>query len=183
MASHHAHHVTGIAAGVIAAALVEQAGAGGPLHVWSALAALMGALGGTAPDWLEVAWWSRKRKLWIAHRSWTHWGIGWFVLALGAWMALDTIAWAPLVLGFAAGGIMHLLADWPNPMGVPWILGRHSLKWWKSGRCDLIVIAAAWIAAFVVCDGVFFDSEHLHSLAGSFAQAAHWQHLPHRRLG
>jgi membrane-bound metal-dependent hydrolase YbcI (DUF457 family) len=181
MASHHAHHVTGIAAGVIAAALVEQAGAGGPVHVWSALAALMGTLGGTAPDWLEVAWWSRKRKLWIAHRSWTHWGIGWFVLALGAWMALDTIAWAPLVLGFAAGGLMHLLADWPNPMGVPWILGRHSLKWWKSGRCDLIVIAAAWVAALVVCDGVFFHSEHLHSLAGSLAHAAHSMHATHGR--
>jgi membrane-bound metal-dependent hydrolase YbcI (DUF457 family) len=164
MASHHAHHVTGIAAGLIAAALVHQAGAAGPLHVWSGLAALMGIIGGTAPDWLEVAWWSRKRKLWIAHRSWMHWGIGWCGLLIGSYLALGRIDWAPLPFGFAAGGVMHLLADWPNPMGVPWIIERRSLHLWKSGRCDLIVIALAWAAAFVVCDGVFFDSEHLHRL-------------------
>ena len=50
---------------------------------------------------------------------------------------------APL-FGFACGGLMHLLADWPNPLGVPWIWRRHSLNLWKSGRCDLIVVAAAW---------------------------------------
>ena len=52
---------------------------------------------------------------------------------------------APL-FGFACGGLMHLLADWPNPLGVPWIWRRHSLNLWKSGRCDLIVVAAAWAA-------------------------------------
>jgi hypothetical protein len=51
---------------------------------------------------------------------------------------------------------MHLLADWPNPLGVPWIIKRHSLNWWKSGRCDIVVIALAWSAAFVIADRVFF---------------------------
>jgi hypothetical protein len=39
---------------------------------------------------------------------------------------------------------MHLLADWPNPLGVPWIWRRHSLNLWNSGHCDLIIVAAAW---------------------------------------
>ncbi|RDJ99347.1 hypothetical protein DLM46_29425, partial [Paraburkholderia lacunae] len=43
--------------------------------------------------------------------------------------------------GFACGGLMHLLADWPNPLGVPWIAGRHSLNLWNSGHCDLIVLS------------------------------------------
>jgi membrane-bound metal-dependent hydrolase YbcI (DUF457 family) len=166
MASHHAHHSTGVAAGLIAAALVYQAGAGGPAYAWCIGAALAGTAGGTAPDWLEVAWWSRKRKLWITHRTWMHWGLGWFALLTGSYLSLNQVVWAPLAFGFAAGGVMHLFADWPNPLGVPWILGRHSLNWWKSGRCDWIVIGLAWVAAFIVCDGVFFQDEHLHRLAG-----------------
>ncbi|MEK6348491.1 MAG: metal-dependent hydrolase [Burkholderia sp.] len=148
MASHNAHRATGWAAGLIAAALVWQAGAAGAWHVGSLTAFLGGVAGGTAPDWLEVAWWSRKRRLWIKHRTATHWGIGWIALL---WFADRAVAaqhaWAPPLFGFACGGLMHLLADWPNPLGVPWILQRHSLNWWKSGRCDLIVVAVAWIGA------------------------------------
>lgn len=59
------------------------------------------------------------------------------------------------LFGFACGGLMHLLADWPNPLGVPWILQRHSLNWWKSGRCDLIVVAAAWIGALWVAQAAW----------------------------
>lgn len=164
MASNSAHHSTGLAAGLIAAVLVFRADASGPYHVWSILALIMGMSGGTAPDWLEVAWWSKKRKLWITHRTWTHWGIGWVALLILSYISLGKIAWAPLGFGFAAGGIMHLLADWPNPMGVPWIAGRHSLKLWNSGRCDFIVVAVAWGAAFVVTDGVFFENEYTHKL-------------------
>ena len=160
MASNKAHHATGWAAGVIAAALVAHGGAGGPYQVWSLLTLVSGILGGTAPDWLEVAWWSRRHRLWIAHRTWTHWGIAWITLLAYSYLALGHQLWAPMLFGFAAGGIMHLLADWPNPLGIPWIVGRHSLNLWKSGRCDLIVIAAAWIGALMVSDHVFFKNVH-----------------------
>ena len=156
MASHNAHHSTGLAAGLIAAIVVDHAGAGGFCHMWSLLALVMGTLGGTAPDWLEVKWWTRKRKLWITHRTWTHWGLGWLALLAWSYWSLNQQAWAPLSFGFAAGGVMHLLADWPNPLGVPWVLKRRSLHLWKSGRCDLIVIAVAWGAAFMVADKVYF---------------------------
>ncbi|WP_179400984.1 metal-dependent hydrolase [Burkholderia guangdongensis] len=150
MASHHAHHATGFAAGLIAAVLVAQSGAAGPWHVGCAAAFVAGVAGGTAPDWLEVAWWSRARRLWITHRTVTHWGIGWIAMLAFAWHALahrPSPLWAAPLLGFACGGIMHLLADWPNPLGVPWIWRRHSLKLWKSGHCDLIVVATAWAGA------------------------------------
>lgn len=173
MASHNAHHSTGLAAGLIAAILVHHAGAGGPYYIWSILAAIAGTAGGTAPDWLEVAWWSKKRKLWIAHRTWTHWGIGWMALLACAYRSLDSVSWAPLPFGFAVGGIMHLLADWPNPMGVPWIMKRHSLKLWKSGRCDIIVIVAAWALAFAVGDSLLFHHEYLHKFADFAAQRHH----------
>src|SRR6202047_5645797 len=76
MASKNAHHATGWAAGLIAAAVVSKAGAAGPYHLWSALSVCAGVFGGTAPDWLEVAWWARARKLWITHRTLPHLGVG-----------------------------------------------------------------------------------------------------------
>jgi membrane-bound metal-dependent hydrolase YbcI (DUF457 family) len=151
MASHNAHHATGWAAGLIAAVLVAQAGAAGPLYVGSLVAFAAGVAGGTAPDWLELAWWSRKRRLWITHRTATHWGLGWAAALVLAYKSLghEHVFAAPL-FGFACGGVMHLLADWPNPLGVPWIWKRHSLNLWKSGSCDLIVVALAWAAALWV---------------------------------
>lgn len=160
MASKKAHHATGWAAGVIAGALVAHAGAAGPYFCWSILSLFAGLLGGTAPDWLELAWWSRSRRLWITHRTLTHWGIAWIFLLAYSYLALGHELWAPLLFGFSAGGVMHLLADWPNPLGVPWIFGRHSLKWWRSGRCDLIVVVSSWLAAMCVSDFVFLNNVH-----------------------
>lgn len=162
MASHNAHHSTGLAAGLIAAVLVFHAGASGPYYVASILAFLSGAAGGTAPDWLEVAWWTKKRSLWITHRTLTHWGIGWVTLLIYSYLSLGNAYWAPVAFGFAAGGIMHLLADWPNPLGIPWILGRHSLNFWKSGKCDMVVITIAWTAAISVCDRICFGSRYTY---------------------
>lgn len=177
MASNKAHHATGWAAGIIAAAVVTKAGAGGPYYLWSALSFLLGMAGSTAPDWLEVAWWSKSRRLWITHRTLTHWGIAWVGLLVYSFRLLGTHPLAALAFGFASGGIMHLLADWPNPLGVPWILGRHSLNWWKSGRCDLVIVGAAWLAAFAISDHVWFHGVHSMQLLQhmQFGQAHTWR--------
>jgi hypothetical protein len=82
MASSKAHHATGWAAGVMAASIVARSGAAGPFHVCVLLSFMAAVAGGTAPDWLEVAWWSRTRRLWIKHRTVTHWGIGWIVVPM-----------------------------------------------------------------------------------------------------
>ncbi len=159
MASRKAHYATGWAAAVIAAAVIAERGSGE--WYWAAAAGFMAALlGSTAPDWMEVAWWSRSRRLWITHRTWTHWGVAWVGLLLGSYHALGTHALAAPAFGFACGGVMHLLADWPNPLGVPWIAGRHSLNWWKSGRCDLVIVAASWLIALAVSDDIWFQGRH-----------------------
>jgi membrane-bound metal-dependent hydrolase YbcI (DUF457 family) len=148
MASNSAHHATGWAAGLIAAVLVAKAGAAGPWHAGSVAAFVGGVAGGTAPDWMEVAWWSRARRLWITHRTVTHWGLGWAAALVFAYESLHHARpYTTALFGFACGGLMHLFADWPNPLGVPWIWKRHSLNLWKSGRCDLLVVALAWAAA------------------------------------
>ena len=159
MASTTAHRSTGWAVGIIAAALASRRLVD-PYGLWMLLTFVAAYFGGTAPDWLENAWWSRGsgRQLWIAHRSWTHWGVAWVALLAWAYLHLHRYSAAGPVFGFAAGGIMHLLADWPNPLGVPWLgTRRHSLRWWKSGRCDYLIILAAWIAALFVADGVWWN--------------------------
>ncbi|MDY0037449.1 MAG: hypothetical protein RBS05_16185 [Zoogloea oleivorans] len=175
MASNKAHHATGWAAAVIAAAVVAQAGVHGPYYVWIVLSFVAGLLGSTAPDWLEVAWWSRSHRLWIAHRTLTHWGVAWLGLLVYSHEQLGVHPAAALIFGFATGGLMHLLADWPNPLGVPWLYWRHSLNWWKSGRCDLLVVGASWIAAFVCADHVWFDGIHsLWLVRGMLAVTREW---------
>jgi membrane-bound metal-dependent hydrolase YbcI (DUF457 family) len=168
MASSKAHHATGWAAGIVAAALVSHAGAGGVFHLSAILAFATALAGSTAPDWLELAWWSRSRRLWIEHRTLTHWGLAWIALLVVSYRSLDT-RWLPAAaFGFACGGVMHLLADWPNPLGVPWIARRHSLNWWTSGRCDVLVIGAAWAVAAFISDHVWIHrlplSLHLPAL-------------------
>lgn len=160
MASSKAHHATGWAAGLIAAALVSHAGSGGPHQLLSIVAFVAAVAGSTAPDWLEIAWWSRSRRLWITHRTLTHWGIAWVALLFVSYRSLGMHPLAVAAFGFACGGVMHLLADWPNPLGVPWIASRHSLNWWTSGRCDLLVVGAAWLAAALVSDHVWFHRMH-----------------------
>ncbi|MDR5882533.1 metal-dependent hydrolase [Caballeronia sp. LZ032] len=159
MASNKAHHATGWAAGIIAATLVSAAhgpASAGAGMIPAVLALLAGVAGATAPDWLEVAWWTRARRLWITHRTLTHWGLGWAALLALSWHELGRHPAAPVAFGFACGGLMHLLADWPNPLGVPWVGPRHSLNLWTSGHCDLIVVGAAWVAALFVVDDVWF---------------------------
>lgn len=160
MASKKAHYATGVAAGVIAAGIVTDAGMGGPYYLVAILTLAASVLGSTAPDWMEIAWWRRKHKLWVTHRTWTHWGIPWAALCYFSYEALSTERWAPVAFGFAAGGLMHLLGDWPNPRGLVWIYKRHSLNLWNSGRCDIALVAAAWTAAFFFIDRTFFGGVH-----------------------
>jgi membrane-bound metal-dependent hydrolase YbcI (DUF457 family) len=168
MASKKAHQASGIAAGILAAVIVVHKGAGGPYQVLAMLALLAGAWGGTAPDWLEIAWWRSKkhgkRRLWITHRTLTHWGIPWVMLLWYSFVSLNSVGWAPVAFGFAVGGLMHLLTDWPNPMGVPWIYRRHSLAMWRSGNLEFVVIVLSWVLCAGVADGLLFKGANTTKL-------------------
>lgn len=161
MASQKAHHVTGIAAGVMAAAVVEHVKAGGTYHLFTVLTLLAATAGGTGPDWLEINPLSFRRKLWVTHRTITHSGLLWIASLVYSYQSLGKMWWAPILFGFSCGSLMHLLTDWPNPLGVPWIFTRHSLNLWNSGRCDLILIVLAWGSAFLLIDYLFCDMVHI----------------------
>lgn len=170
MASTTAHRSTGWATGVIAAALASREMTD-PTGLWTAATLVCGYLGGTAPDWMENAWWStgRGKQRWITHRTWTHWGLAWIGLLAWCYLHLAQHRLAAPAFGFAAGGLMHLLADWPNPLGVPWLFARrYSLRWWKSGRCDYLLIFIVWAAALFVADQVWWHGtvrRHLGTLS------------------
>ncbi|WP_066338080.1 metal-dependent hydrolase [Azohydromonas lata] len=167
MASQRAHELTGWAAGIAAAAWVIRQGAVGPYHLWMLATVIAGYFGGTAPDWLEQIPW-RKNKRWCTHRTITHWVPGWVALLYAANAGLGTYWFCAPLFGFAAGGLIHLLIDWPNPLGVPILWSRHSLKLWKSGHADSFVVAACWFAAIWIADKLLFDSLHFHRALAFF---------------
>ncbi|MHB8408344.1 MAG: metal-dependent hydrolase [Acidiferrobacterales bacterium] len=143
------HHLTGLGVGFITAALLHRFW---PHSVW--VAALPAAwFGGVAPDRLEYLGPFR----WVAHRTLTHWGVLWLAFSgYVAWRIATAHGVPPLLdcamAGFTAGGVSHLLGDWPNPMGVPWLLPtrRHTLGLWASGQYEWLVVPAtfalAWLA-------------------------------------
>lgn len=150
-----------------AAAWVIHKGAAGPYHLLALAAVMAGFWGGTAPDWLELIPW-RKNKRWCAHRTVTHWVPAWAGLFYAAGWGLQTWWWCAPLLGFAAGGLVHLLIDWPNPLGIPIVWPRHSLNLWKSGRADSFVVVACWLGALWFCDRLIFGSVHFHRALAFF---------------
>lgn len=134
------HHVTGAISG---AGVAGYLGLISPESAIQATVCVIGGWhGGVFPDAVEHI----RGRYWIKHRTITHWAPAW--LALIGWLVLanpdlpaHTYSY-PALLAFALGGLTHLLFDWPNPTGIPWIhpWKRHSLGLWKSGRADLILV-------------------------------------------
>jgi len=122
------------------------------------LAALAAFFGSTAPDWLEITWVNpgrgskgTSRGSLIPHRTITHWLAGWVILLGLSYSYLNQSILATTSFGFAIGGIMHLLMDFPNPMGIRvlnpfvqtkvkarWVRRNSHQKfgWWVSGQHD-----------------------------------------------
>ena len=135
-----AHQIVGSAFGIMA---LLSAGIQNPLAL--TFGAVVGLIGGTAPDWLEIHYSPGCRV--IKHRTFTHWVPLW-VLAYGYLKAHWQVAplWSVPALAFVGAGLSHLIMDWPNPAGVPfvWPTVRHSLKWWTSGAHEKLLIAISW---------------------------------------
>lgn len=144
------HHITGALTGLgVGMHLSSQDGAGFSVL---GISVLGGWYGGVFPDAFEKIW----GMYWIQHRTVTHWVPLW----LAALIAVLTMT-SPLpfglgpeifaaLLAFVLGGLTHLLFDWPNPTGIPFIHPwcRHSLNWWRSGEADLLCVLV-WGAAMV----------------------------------
>jgi inner membrane protein len=132
------HHLTGLAAGILAAGLFHGTA---PSLAW--LIVPCAWFGGVAPDRLEYLGPWR----WVRHRTVTHWWLLWVAL-LGYAVYLGGFAGA-LLFGFGLGGLTHLLFDLPNPMGVPALHPWHrvSLRWWRSGEHEWLLVPMAFGAA------------------------------------
>ena len=115
--------------------------------ILSLLAMFFIIIGATAPDWLEI----RKKNggTVIRHRWITHWAILWICGFIGSYYLFQnptvniqgSVITIPdfviiSLMGFTTGGLLHLLVDLPNPMGVPVLTPnmRFSLHLWKSGK-------------------------------------------------
>jgi inner membrane protein len=133
------HQLTGLATAAMTYCLADSLGG----LAW--VAAPLALFGATAPDWLEIAWYDvaqQRRRSVIPHRTLTHWVPLWVALFLAGLYIAPTLA-GSAALGFAAGGLTHLLCDWPNPTGLPFgtpFGKRHSLRWWRSGEMEWLVV-------------------------------------------
>ena len=150
MASKSAHLAVGAACGLVTTIAIHKIFPNIPGYIL-VLCFLASIPGGTAPDWLEIASWSpeKGRQSIIKHRTYTHWFPFWCILTVLSIFLIPVLVWSPLITAFGIAGISHLIIDWPNPMGVPWIRikKRHSLKLWKSGEYELILVMFFWFLA------------------------------------
>lgn len=134
-------------------------------NIWiSILSSLIFIAGATAPDWLEI----RKKTggTVITHTTITHWVPLWIGLLYFGWQLKVTNGFDlsflsnPLILeltyasiiAFSLGGILHLITDLPNPMGIPIPTWKHrfSLKLWKSGRMEPQMISISYVASILI---------------------------------
>lgn len=145
------HQATGILSAIILVSIYPK------FPIPAAFACCFGA---TAPDWLEIAWTdkeSNERKSLIPHRTITHWLVLWVILLLVG-IYFNGLFFGALALGFAVGGLTHLMFDVPNPMGIPVLnpFKNTSMKLWNSGQHEWLVVSGYAVFAF----SVFFISRH-----------------------
>jgi membrane-bound metal-dependent hydrolase YbcI (DUF457 family) len=146
------------------------------------IAGLFTIIGSTAPDWLELR--SKKGGTFIKHRTITHWLPVWLLMFLYAYSqfvpsSLDFIKSIPSIynalsyklnmyvgsgiLGFSIGGLLHLLFDLPNPMGIPILTPYHrfSLKLWKSGKFENTIVFSVLIFTLYYLNLISFNIDAL----------------------
>lgn len=135
------HHATGFISGFIAAGISYKF-IGNPF-LFSFAAVPFSWWGGVFPDSSEFFLGFR----WVRHRTVTHWVPLWIALLLIAlsWPFSETVTsqlFQSSLIGFSLGGLTHLLFDWPNPRGIPFLTPwrHHSLSLWKSGKREIYIV-------------------------------------------
>lgn len=138
-------------------------------------------IGVTAPDWLEI----RKKGggTVIKHRTITHWLPIWvamFFISFYLYDVCDKIGadcnfgfggvnisyyLQGFFIGFSLGGLLHLLTDIPNPMGIPILTpsNRFSLKLWKSGKNEVAITLVLFLISMSYVGVLNFDFNVLNS--------------------
>jgi membrane-bound metal-dependent hydrolase YbcI (DUF457 family) len=157
------HRWTGVGAAFLGAAAAHV------LLLPELITAAIAASCTTMPDWIEFPMYRNgvcTGRL-ITHRTVTHWPPLWLaVIALGVHEGGLVGA---LALGAAIGSFTHILADCPNPMGIPWLWPTRRLKigkkgLWKSGAHEpflALVFATFGFVVWRLVDNVKIDIKPL----------------------
>ena len=136
------HRATSLGAAAIAYSIAHA------YHGLPCLAAALALPGATAPDWLELAWFRKGiRHSLIPHRTWTHWLLLWGWLFGYAFLSLGQHWGASDALGFAVGGLVHLVMDLPNPSGIRFLhpfRQRITLNWWRGDQMVGPMVLSSW---------------------------------------
>lgn len=122
------------------------------------------ALGGRAPDRLEVPWVDRfdQRRSLIPHRTLTHWPPLWLVALAGAyWVVTASIGWPTLLgwllLGYVGSGLLHLAIDAGSGSGIPLFTPfgrRYSYHLYRTGSIRELGLLSVLLGAFALIGGV-----------------------------
>lgn len=120
-------------------------------------------IGVTAPDWLELR--RKSGGTLIKHRTITHWLPVWVFMFITAFFFREISSKfniselfifnsvnvyyyiSSFFIGFSLGGLLHLLTDIPNPMGIPILTPnrRFSFKLWNSGKYEVAITFVLFI--------------------------------------
>jgi len=136
------HRLTGVGAGFFAAAFVHVLGFS---YSAEAIAALAAAFSTTLPDLIEIPIYKRgaRTRTLIPHRTITHWPPLWFGIMYGAYYYLEPY-YACALIGMSVGALAHILADAPNPLGIPWVLPHKRIALfgglWRSGENEQMMV-------------------------------------------
>lgn len=145
------HRLTGIGAGFFAAALVHVLGYN---YTAEMIAGLAAASSTTLPDWAEIYTYKKgvRTGTLIPHRTVTHWPPLWLGLMYVAFHYLDPYP-AAILLGVCVGAMAHILADAPNPMGIPLLWPHKRVSFfgglWRSGEFEKSMTAIFTLAGLV----------------------------------
>ena len=136
------HRLTGLGAGFFAAALVHTLGFNYKAELVSALLAVLST---NIPDWIEIPTYKRgiRTGTLIPHRTITHWPPLWLGFIYIAFHYLEPL-YAAALMGVCVGALVHILADAPNPRGIPWLLPNKRITLlgglWRSGEFEKTLV-------------------------------------------
>ncbi len=126
-------------------------------------------------------------KTFIKHRTITHWLPIWLFIVLFSLINLNynfdnsflsffdkdylnfNFIYSNFVfsflLGYGIGGLLHLLTDIPNPMGIPILTPwkRFSLNLWKSGKMEPVIIVSLFVFCLYYLDVIILNYETVKS--------------------
>lgn len=128
-------------------------------------------------------------KTLIPHRTITHWLPIWMILFLFSVINIDpsfinlnivqpfiisnesntlsNILFSAL-LGYSIGGLVHLMVDLPNPMGIPILTPkkRFSLNLWRSGKMEPLILTVLLVFVLHSVGVINVNGEAINKISG-----------------